>query len=243
MTQVLAEANPERYCWLKQWADEIYLAFDTVVQYSHLRAYKASFSEHFYGLKRLDSSGDRLKPEKIVASFLLLTMFPYLKRKLDNMLSNLRRDSADDRLDPQSIQYYFVKIYPMVCFLNEMSNLILQVQYSVSRSDYYSLWCKILGIRLVMRPEENEASKSIVNQGWSSWLLAKYTAQAVGSGLYAGAFFIQFLEFFYAREGSVTGKLMKSPQPPPPSASLYTRVIIFITSQNHPSFEGKPVAH
>ena len=212
------------------------MLFDTLVQYSHLRAYKASFSEHFYGLKRLDYSGDRLKSDKVVASFLMLTMIPYLKRKMDNLLSKLRHDEASHLLDPQSARYYFVKVYPVLCFVTEISNLVLQVQYTVNRSDYYSLWCRVLGIRLAMREEDKESSKSsLSNQGWSSWLLAKYTAQAVGSGLYVGAFFIQFLDYFYAREGSVTGKVMKSPRVPPPTASLYSRVSI--ETSNNPEFQ------
>ena len=218
------EANPDKYCWLKDWADEIYLAFDTVVEYSHLRAFKASFSEHFYGLKRLNSSGQRLDPEKVVLSFFLLTLGPYIKRKLDTLLSNLRHEAAAERIETKSPQFYFVNIYPVVCFLTELSNLVLQVQYTVNRSDYYSLWCRVLGIRLVIRPDEDQTPSKDLQVGVNGWTLAKYTAQTVGTAFYVGAFFIQFLEYFYAQEGSVTGKLIKSPKPPPPQTAIQSRV-------------------
>jgi len=233
---VLVEANPAKYSWVKIWADEVYLAVDALVQFSHLRVFKASFSEHFYGLRRLDKNGERITQRHLVLSFVILVFYPYVKKKLDKLLTDLRHEMASERIPSPNNgdqlltsvpSHSFMKLYPIICFSIEASNLLLQLSYTVGKGDCYSLWCQLLGMRLVMdvRPKEG-ATKTVSHIGWSSWHIANWTARTIGTGLYIGAFFIQFLEYFYVREGSVTGKLMKNPKPPPPCNSLYSRVKI-----------------
>lgn len=209
----------------------MYLLFDTVVQISHLRAFKSSFPEHFYGLKRVTSGQERLSREQLWASFLLVSIMPYARKKLDSSLDKLQHEDASNQVDRQSPAHYFIRIYPLFCFLIEFSELILQVSYALEKSKYHTIWNQMIGVQLVVnRPSNDLTSRSKERIGWSSWLIAKYVAKTIGSGLSAGAFFIQFLEYYYAREGSVTGNLIRLPKPPPPVTSLYSRVYLFSLS-------------
>lgn len=223
--QVLAEANPDRYMVWKKWSEEIYLLFDSVVQYSHLRAFKSSFPEHFYGLKRVGSGNRRLTPQQLWTSFLIVSLLPYARKKLDRLLDQLRHEDSTHEIEKRSPGHYFIRVYPLICFMIEASNLLLQVSYALGRSSHYSIWCQVTGVHLVLDKASKETSVGVSRSlEWSHWLFAKYVAKTVGSCLSVGAFFIQFLEYYYAREGSVTGSLIRMPKPSPPVTSLYSRV-------------------
>ena len=232
LSQILADANPEQYLTVKKWSDEVYLLFDVVVQYSHLRAFKSSFPEHFYGLRRVASGQERLSREQLWASFVLVSLMPYARKKLDNLLDQLQHEDTRQQIERQTPAHYFIRIYPLICFLVEFSELILQISYTLEKSNYHSIWNQLIGIHLVVSKPSKEAAatgRSSEAFGWSSWLVAKYVAKTIGSCLSAGAFFIQFLEYYYAREGSVTGNLIRLPKPPPPVTSLYSRVCLIQT--------------
>lgn len=98
-SQVLAESNPSSFGCLWRRFDEIYLLLDLLLQNHFLSHCSASFSENFYGLKRV--SGGRgaslllgLHRKSHWRSLLLLCLVPYLRAKLEAMLEQ-QRDEAD----------------------------------------------------------------------------------------------------------------------------------------------------
>lgn len=95
--QVLAESNPSSFGCLWRRFDEVYLVLDLLLQNHFLSHCSASFSENFYGLKRV--SGGRgqsllLHRKSHWRSLLLLCLAPYLRAKLEAMLEQ-QRDEAD----------------------------------------------------------------------------------------------------------------------------------------------------
>ena len=224
--QTLADANPGKFTIIRKWSEEVYLVFDAVVQYTHLRAFKASFPEHFYGLKRVGSYEQRLTRDQLWASFCLVCLLPYARKRLDQLLEQLRQEDAVRRLDTQTPGYYFLRLYPALSFLIEASNFVLQINYLLERSKYHSIWCQVIGTQLVSQTSVASSTPSASSDAfrWSGWLVAKYVARTIGSCLSGGAFFIQFLEYYYSREGVTTGSLMRLPKPSPPVTSLYSRV-------------------
>jgi len=61
----------------------------------------ASFSETFYGLRRVPmnvlsdpAKSDKLSPTQLTASLLLLTLFPYLRAKLKNAATKYRLEEG-----------------------------------------------------------------------------------------------------------------------------------------------------
>lgn len=46
---------PRQFLWLFNRFDEFYAVLQTIVQASFIRDCKASFSEHFYGIQRINS--------------------------------------------------------------------------------------------------------------------------------------------------------------------------------------------
>lgn len=79
--------------------DELYLLLDLVLQNHFLSHCSASFSENFYGLKRVPagrglSTGLGLRRTSHWRSLVLLCLVPYLRAKLDGTLAR-QRDEED----------------------------------------------------------------------------------------------------------------------------------------------------
>lgn len=98
-SQVLAESNPSYFGFLWRRFDELYLLLDLLLQNHFLSHCSASFSENFYGLKRV--SGGRGFPVRLGLSrkshwrsLLLLCLVPYLRAKLEATLAQ-QRDEED----------------------------------------------------------------------------------------------------------------------------------------------------
>lgn len=92
--QVLAESNPSRFGFLWHLFDELYLALDLLLQNHFLAHCSASFSENFYGLKRVSGLSAGLRGTSRWRSLLLLCLAPYVRTKLEATLAR-QRDEED----------------------------------------------------------------------------------------------------------------------------------------------------
>lgn len=123
LPQVLAESNPSHFAFLWRHFDELYLLLDLVLQNHFLSHCSASFSENFYGLKRVPagrglSIGLGLRRSSHWRSLVLLCLVPYLRAKLEGTLAR-QRDEEDFsiRLSQTRIQRLYraaVAAYPYV---------------------------------------------------------------------------------------------------------------------------------
>lgn len=98
-SQVLAESNPSRFGVLWRRFDELYLLLDLLLQNHFLSHCSASFSENFYGLKRVSPGRGLsvrlgLNRKSHWRSLLLLCLVPYLRAKLEATLAR-QRDEED----------------------------------------------------------------------------------------------------------------------------------------------------
>lgn len=225
--QILYQNNPAKFSSIYNHFDNLYLLFDFVVQYSHLRAFNASFSENFYGLKRIDAkhNNERLTSKQIYSSLLFLIGYPYLKIKLDNLHERLKYDLLEGKR-LQSVQLWFVKVYPTFCSVWNGLLLYYQIKYAVGKGNYHSPLLRLASVELRCLTQEdlNERNTKVLlepNLSWFnylkriSWICTKYCATGLGAGLSFGAFFIQFLDYWYTRE-SAPPSFASLPIPPPP---------------------------
>lgn len=95
--QVLTESNPSRYGFLWRSFDELYLLLDLLLQNHFLFHCSASFSENFYGLKRVSGVlglpvNRSLHRKSRWRSLLLLCLVPYLRIKLEATLARQREE-------------------------------------------------------------------------------------------------------------------------------------------------------
>lgn len=96
---MLAESHPSRFGILWRRFDELYLLLDLLLQNHFLSHCSASFSENFYGMKRVSAGLGLpvhlgLNRKSHWRSLLLLCLLPYLRAKLEATLER-QRDEED----------------------------------------------------------------------------------------------------------------------------------------------------
>ncbi|XP_057271476.1 peroxisome assembly protein 12 [Pezoporus wallicus] len=243
LVKVLAESNPGRYGFLWHWFDEIYVLLDVLLQQHYLATCSASFSENFYSLKRIPIGDCRRQPLATAGlpkrqhwkSLLLLVLVPYLKGKLEKLVSTLREEDEYSIHPPSSSwkRFYraFLAAYPFVNMTWEGWFLIQQLCYILGKAQHHSPMLRLAGVRLVRLTAEDilalekklggttsHPAPSIKTQVQSAVRKALGTiAFSLSTGLSISVFFLQFLDWWYSSENQETIKSLTAlPTPPPP---------------------------
>ncbi|EMP28892.1 Peroxisome assembly protein 12 [Chelonia mydas] len=246
VAKVLAESNPGRCGFLWRWFDEIYTLLDLLLQQHFLSQFSASFSENFYGLKRIavgDSKGLHqlasagLPKKQHWKSLLLLVLIPYLKTKLEKLVSSLREEDEYAIHPPSSSwkRFYraFLAAYPFVNMAWEGWFLSQQLCYILGKAQHHSPLLRLAGVRLVRLTAEDiqvleqklavatasqQPAHSIKEQVQSAVKKALGgVALSLSTSLSVGVFFLQFLDWWYSSENQETIKSLTAlPTPPPP---------------------------
>ncbi|XP_051816693.1 peroxisome assembly protein 12 [Acanthochromis polyacanthus] len=238
--KILAESNPSRFGFLWRSFDELYLLLDVLLQNHFLSNCSASFSENFYGLKRV--SGGRGLPVRLGLhrkshwrSLLLLCFVPYLRAKLEATLAR-QRDEEDFSIRlaqsrSQSLYRAAVAAYPYVSSAWQAWIFCQQLLFvfGVTKTHNPLLWLArvrlarlntqdIRDIELKNNSTGSPADGSFLQRSW--WLMsqaARGVAVSLSSSLSLGVFFLQFLEWWYSSENQSSVKTLTSlPAPPPP---------------------------
>lgn len=165
--QVLAESNPGRYGLLWRRFDEIYVLLDFLLQQHYLARCSASFSENFYSLKRIPTGDCKQQPLATAGlpkkqhwkSLLLLILVPYLKGKLEKLVSSLREEDEYSIHPPSSSwkRFYraFLAAYPFINMAWEGWFLIQQLCYILGKAQHHSPLLRLAGVRLVRLTAED----------------------------------------------------------------------------------------
>ncbi|XP_061461040.1 peroxisome assembly protein 12 [Rhineura floridana] len=183
VAKVLAESNPGRYGFLWRWFDEIYALLDLQLQQHYLSTCSASFSENFYGLKRVvlrRRRGSELQGGPVTAglsrrrhwkSLCLLVLVPYLRTKLEKLIARLREEDDYSIHPPSSSwkRFYkaFLAAYPFANLAWEGWFLAQQLSYILGKARHHSPLLRLAGVQLVrlttedVRALEEKASAAI----------------------------------------------------------------------------------
>ncbi|NWS71585.1 PEX12 protein, partial [Crotophaga sulcirostris] len=240
---VLAESNPGRYGFLWHWFDELYLLLDALLQQHYLGSCSASFSENFYSLKRVPTGArGRLAlataglPKPLhCRSLLLLVLIPYLKGKLEKLVSSLREEDEYSIHPPSSSwkRFYraFLAAYPFMNMAWEGWFLAQQLCYILGEAQHHSPLLRLAGVRLVRLTAEDVLALENKLEGATSSQTHSIKTQvqsavrkalgglafSLSTGLSVSVFFLQFLDWWYSSENQETIKSLTAlPTPPPP---------------------------
>ncbi|XP_070779397.1 peroxisome assembly protein 12 [Enoplosus armatus] len=238
--KVLAESNPSRFGFLWRCFDELYLLLDLLLQNHFLSHCSASFSENFYGLKRV--SGGRGLPVRLGLrgrlhwrSLLLLCLVPYLRAKLEATLAR-QRDEEDFSIRlaqtrSQRLYRAAVAAYPYVSSAWQAWVFVQQLLFVFGVAGTHNPLLWLARVRLArlnaqdIRDMERKTSKtgnpaegSLVQRAWGLMSQAAGgVALSLSSSLSMGVFFLQFLEWWYSSDNQSAVKALTSlPAPPPP---------------------------
>ncbi|XP_076232182.1 peroxisomal biogenesis factor 12 [Calliopsis andreniformis] len=219
--------NFERYGHFLRWADESYLIFNIILQRYYIKKYSASFSETFYGLKRMAISSRRnLSKEQEKLSLILIVLFPYLKNKFYQLSLKYKlqevcqEDGHIPRMKWQQLyRKCIIKGYTFSFVVYEFMVLYNYILYVSGKSVYHSPLSRLLSISLTytdMHPVVSitDLSKKIKSNSFSIRDGIDIVQQVATTSLEFGAFFLQFLSW-WTQEHCYTN-LITLPAPPPP---------------------------
>ncbi|CAG5898196.1 unnamed protein product [Menidia menidia] len=238
--KVLAESNPSRFLFAWRNFDELYLLLDLLLQNHYLSHCSASFSENFYGLKRVSGELELslrlgLHGKFRWRSLLFLCLVPYLRAKLEATLAR-QRDEEDFSIRlaqtrSQRLYRAAVAAYPYISSAWQAWIFCQQLLFvfGVTRTHSPLLW--LANVRLArlnardvremekkLRPTGSPSDKSLLQRTW--WLMSQAVrgmAISLSTSLSLGVFFLQFLEWWYSSDNQSTVKALTSlPVPPPP---------------------------
>ncbi|XP_071848966.1 peroxisome assembly protein 12-like [Apostichopus japonicus] len=234
----IAEKNPGSYGWMFRYGDEIYALLDLILQNYFLAKTNGSFSENFYGMKRVPikcsgPSVNKLSRREHLKSLAFLVFVPFIKLKLDKLFAKWKEGSRSGSWSNQSgmqkFQRVYIRIYPFIHMSWEGTFLLYQMRYLFQGINCHSPYMHLSGLKLVyltpddVLPEVSKAQRGThpstfqmkLLQGSKS--LLGFVAFCLSQGLSVGVFFLQFLEWWYMygdHQAQLAFTALPIPQPP-----------------------------
>lgn len=191
--------------FLRTHVDELVTLADFAVQLYHLREYGSSFSEHFYGLRRVTAKDDPLERSHVIRSLAALVLLPYARKKLDAVL-----EQADPNSD--SGLRTLRRLYPAIRMGLEALSLSSSLLYALGKSPVHSVALSLASVRLAVAPPSPNADLGDTS-GFSAAKLFRGLADAASATLATAAFLLHFLDWWNAQN---RGDLAPSPPVPAP---------------------------
>ncbi|VDO48080.1 unnamed protein product [Haemonchus placei] len=217
LVKFLAMVYSQRFQTAHRYYDELYLLFDLILQNQYLKKYGASFSENFYGMKRICFKTGTSPSEfsSRVRNLMLLVLWPYVRDKFDKLYI-LNRTTvhspflllAGVRLEKLTQQD--IEAFDKVPLHLQSAGLALFFLFDYNYLQLYLYIYNSISF---------EESHPVLNRLWRYFLaLPGVFSRLFGYGL----FFIQFIDFIY--NSDLGSQLTKKPAfgriPPAPHRLL-----------------------
>lgn len=186
----LATCNPEKYGWLVTWFEEVYFAFNTILQYHYLRHHGGSFAEVVYGLQRVPLHGimprfPQLPLQQEAMSLLCLCVVPYVRAKLEDRVTEYQLLGVS-----QGWVQVLLRLHSTLHFVWESSVLGNYLSYMTGHAASHSPLLHLAGVTLQYAAEHEQESKFPL-------LSAKFLGSLLTCTLEFGAFFLRFLQCWH----------------------------------------------
>jgi len=137
-----------------EYMDEIFYGVVFILERHYLKHYDGSFSENFYGLKRVIVTPDGKTPPPLrrihkLWSLFFLVVMPYLKTKLDKYYKNTfgtDRPRIEEDIEVTGPKKLFGTIYPFLTVIYEGLFFLYQILYMYDMTEYYTPFLHLQGI-------------------------------------------------------------------------------------------------
>lgn len=154
----------------------------------------ASFAENFYGLERVTLSGDQLSLTDQIKSLLSLTLPSYIFSKIQNYLAKKDDGHTVRKLNFSTIRY----LYDLLVLIN-------WILYTLGKSSSHNPLLRVLGIRLQHADDSSDSGLSLTKV------------------IEMGAFFVQFLEWWFTNQSTQAKSILSLPVPPAPHSKAWEK--------------------
>lgn len=231
--RTLANSYPEKFGSIFKYSDEIFYFLVVGVEKHFLWTHCASFSENFYGLKRISFSrkttdNDAISSIQKIASLISLTVIPYLKVKLEKYHAVIKEDMMSGQSQNREfsrVNKAFRRWFPLLHTFLEGTKLAMIVSYVINLIDVHSPIHALLRVALTYSDpsKEHPMTKHDAGGDGSSSLLKRLIgiisdgySFAIEYALPMAVFFLKFVEWWYSSESSPHNTMNSSSIPPPP---------------------------
>ncbi|XP_029648501.1 peroxisome assembly protein 12 [Octopus sinensis] len=239
--RVFAEQFPDKYGWLITYFNEIYACLDLFIQNYYLYRYGGSFTEQFYGIKRITNSEKTLKhlPKNVhLKSLLFLVIVPYVREKWKLSYEYFKESQHQHtpsiyrqiRIHPMKTA--LLSVFPHINGLWEFFILLFELGYIFQHTNWSSPDHYFAGVQLVADSEGNDVfSKAdskktnfqllFCSNFFTSFMnllkyLFKITSFGLSTGLSVAVFFLQFLDYWYNTQNKMNSPVALTALPIPP---------------------------
>ncbi|XP_065838931.1 peroxisome assembly protein 12-like isoform X2 [Oscarella lobularis] len=244
--RIVANYYPASFGWLYRFGDEVGALFDAALQFYYIEHKNASFSELFYGMKRMASGANEVTPlsrRHKIMSLLILVGVSYIKTKLDRLYQEKSQSVSDQSESRHFLLEWYLKLYPAIHFLWEAHLFVYRFAYLFNSSNYWSPLLKLAGVELIRITPDNDIpspTRGLLShiENSSSWrtLLFGLPAALLNSSvdllariIPVGVFFLKFLDWWYSEDHSsqaATLNYLPVPPPPPKLKPVSTDVVL-----------------
>ncbi|XP_060533168.1 peroxisome assembly protein 12 isoform X2 [Cylas formicarius] len=212
---------PRKFRFLNDYFDETFFALHGLLELYYLRYYDASFSENFYGLKRVASNGSELTKHDREISLIVLVALPYFKRKIDEKIQLYKIENAEGSLR-KDLEGRLKKIalysYSALEVIRGFATVNNYLRYMSNKTESQLLILKVLKLKLAYSYEPPSPSfwgAFFRGQLWSSDLSWNVIRNGVTSVFELAAFFLQFLNTWNAHHPNYNWTDLPKVEAPP----------------------------
>uniref|UniRef100_A0A1B6K936 Peroxisome assembly protein 12 n=1 Tax=Graphocephala atropunctata TaxID=36148 RepID=A0A1B6K936_9HEMI len=210
IVQFLESSNSQRYHWLSDWNEEVFLGINGLLQLHYLNTKGASFSESFYSLCRVPSTGQntKLSDKAKYWSLICLVVLPYVSRKIDKYVVELqtlrvgrvvngcRRAAVASWQTVTLVQYLLYLTGRVAAHSPLLSAGNLSLQYCAEQPSQPFSWSECFS---------------------SPRACVKLVSDSMTQGLQLAAFFLQCLQWYHSDQ--LSHDKVSSFIPPPPEVA------------------------
>nr|XP_018907852.1 PREDICTED: peroxisome assembly protein 12 [Bemisia tabaci] len=222
----LSSRHPDLLGWVYEKFDENFLVFELLLQLHYLKKYNATFSESFYNLERVSAyqSNDRnLSWKQILASLFFEVFLQYARRKMDTYYVHSQLESSSNSSEAGT--KITVELLRSIQLCAESISLLSYLTYISGLSQNHSVLLRLANVTLISKPEEAASNFDWTNC-WRAFrsrelsplkFCQKTVAEVFSHSIEVGAFFVQFLQWWFSEHPHKT--LSSNPVPPYPALS------------------------
>nr|CAH7746480.1 unnamed protein product [Callosobruchus chinensis] len=221
LAEVLATNFPKKFAWLNNYCEESFAVLNWLLQYNYLRNYDASFSENFYGLKRVCADGKHLSNHHRELSLLFLVLVPYFKRKFDEKVTLYMLEEADGYLNhdfESKLKKVAVHSHSAIELTWSLLSIYNYLKYMTNQTEFQTPLYRVVNVKLVYDTQSPDITNfwSTLFKGELSKVQFNFTLfkSAIATTLEIGAFFLQFLQTWSAQKSNYS--ITNLPKVPPP---------------------------
>uniref|UniRef100_A0A6B2L9Q4 Peroxisome assembly protein 12 n=1 Tax=Arcella intermedia TaxID=1963864 RepID=A0A6B2L9Q4_9EUKA len=234
----VAMQNRSRLYPVLQYIDEIFYGMVFVLERHYLKYYDSSFSENFYGLKRIvvtedGTKGAPLQKKHKLWSLFFLVVVPYIKTKLDKYYEkNFTNPRPGSPPPSDSAKRFFKLVYPYVVAIYEATFFLYQILYMYDYTQYYNPFFHLMGFTVkrqtlpdIEQIERKEKQKRLDRMKQSGFFIQLYnfvsdiftkTLDYSQTILITTIFFFKFLEWWSQEPRFQQTDTLTPPPPSPP---------------------------